>query len=282
MEYSLLSITAVACARVFLFFTLLYYRIDTTHNWNSDQHTRGNKIKTKKSHEPDDTHLIVAPRSLNYITYQWGREKEKLQLIFQRCTATHHVVVRDFCLSTAHGFGSPIARFDYRWWSRGVVARSWSVSERKRSRPPHTTHTRGVGPFSCPFSTPAILYRPLAPRTGRGLMEIYDSHLIGFNVPRISSSRNASSDFFRTVCSFRALTTSAIKTYARGVRERCGSPISMGPTCLVWRAERRALSPSHAAKADSVLKAHEKSGKCLPRHWVYYCSSEEEWRLSEA
>lgn len=112
---------------------------------------------------------------------------------------------------------------------RGVVARSWSVGERKRSP---TTRDR---PFSCPFSAPAILYRPLAPRTGRGLMEIYDSHLIGFNVPRISSSRNASSDFFRTVCSFRALTTSAIKTYARGVRGAM-APISMRPTCLVWRS----------------------------------------------
>jgi len=113
--------------------------------------------------------------------------------------------------------------------------------------------------FSCPFSASAILYRPLAPRTGRGLMEIYDRHLIGFNVPRISSSRNASSDFFRTVCSFRALTTSAIKTYARGVRERWlrsrwGRRVSYG----------EALSPSHAAKVESVLKAHEKSGKLLP------------------
>lgn len=83
--------------------------------------------------------------------------------------------------------------------------------------------------FSCPFSAPAILYRPLAPRTGRGLMEIYDSHLIGFNVPRISSSRNASSDFFRTVCSFRVLTTSAIKTYIREPWFR----FLMRPTCFV-------------------------------------------------
>lgn len=106
-------------------------------------------------------------------------------------------------------------------------------------------------PFSCPFSAPAILYRPLAPRTGRGLMEIYDSHLIGFNVPRISSSRNVSSDFFRTVCSFRVLTTSAIKTYVRELwfRSWCGQRVSYD----------RILLPSSSAEAqsESILKTRE-------------------------
>lgn len=40
----------------------------------------------------------------------------------------------------------------------------------------------------------------------------------------------------------------------------------------VSRIAEAILSPSHAAKAESVLKAHEKSGKCLLRHWVYYSS----------
>lgn len=64
---------------------------------------------------------------------------------------------------------------------QGVVA--IMIGGRKKTLAHHQDR-----PFSCPFSAPAILYRPLAPRTGRGLMEIYDSHLIGFNVPRISSS----------------------------------------------------------------------------------------------
>lgn len=155
-------------------------------------------------------------------------------------------------------------------WSRNLITVDDRRCRRDRDRwvKENALAHRQDRPFSCPFSAPAILYRPLAPRTGRGLMEIYDSHLIGFNVPRISSSRNASSDFFRTVCSFRALTTSAIKTYTLAVCSR--APISMGPRRVSYG--ELALSPSHAAKAKSVLKAHEKSGKCLPRHWVYYSS----------
>lgn len=164
------------------------------------------------------------------------REREKLYLFFSDTESN--------VISACRLRFRPIARLDYRWWSR---------CHRDRDR--WAKENAWVGPFSCPFSAPAILYRPLAPRTGRGLMEIYDSHLIGFNVPRISSSRNASSDFFRTVCSFRALTTSAIKTYARGVRERWlrsrwGRRVSYG---------EEALSPSHAAKVESVLKAHNQA-----------------------
>jgi hypothetical protein len=98
-----------------------------------------------------------------------------------------------------------IAQLDYRANDRGVAI---AIGEKKRRSPTDSEASLPSLPspslphslFSCHLSAPAILYRPLAARTGRGLMEIYDSHLIGFNVPRISSSRgSASSDFLRAV-----------------------------------------------------------------------------------
>jgi len=76
---------------------------------------------------------------------------------------------------------------------RGVAI---AIGEKKRRSPTERSLSLRSPPFSCPLSAPAILYRPLAARTGRGLMEIYDSHLIGFNVLRISSSRGSASSFF--------------------------------------------------------------------------------------